>query len=228
MSGTGRTLDEFEPLWPAERKLVDWLRAGKREVCVIGSACPSSDASQEVRIRANLLRCLILGGCAVPETGVRVSGAYIEGDGAVGAESGGLDLEGCNIGVDIALLDCCLPDLLSLRRARIRCLFLNRSELYQGLSGDRLVASGDVLLNGLKVRGEVRLRGAKLGGSLECQKAELMAGNGEGGYGKALLADGLNVNGDVFLNGLKARGEVRLLGAKLGGRLVSCHISSVG
>jgi hypothetical protein len=63
----------------------------------------------------------------------------------------------------------------------------------------------------------VRLLRARIGGSLSCRGARLENPNGD-----ALSADGMTVEGDVFLDeGFHATGAVRLLGARIGGQL-SC------
>jgi hypothetical protein len=73
---------------------------------------------------------------------------------------------------------------------------------------------------GFSARGEVRLLGARIGGQLVMQGATLKGRKGSGGVVKALVADGIDVAGDVFLNdGFSAHGEVRLLGAHIGGQL---------
>lgn len=71
-----QALNPTEP----ERELISACRSGK--ACNLGDDRPA-DESPERTIRAEILRYLILGGCAdcpVHEFGVRLSGAYIKGE----------------------------------------------------------------------------------------------------------------------------------------------------
>ena len=43
------TLADFEPLWPAEQGLVEWLQAGNREEYIVSDALPSTDAPHDLR-----------------------------------------------------------------------------------------------------------------------------------------------------------------------------------
>ena len=64
----------------------------------------------------------------------------------------------------------------------------------------------------------VRLHNARIGGNFECVLATF---TNEGGI--ALVADGAEIRGDVFLRyGFDATGEVRFLGARIGGQLDCC------
>ena len=56
MSWMGRKRAEFEPLWPAEQKLVDEMAAG--QTVAIGPDVPPQDAGRELRLRASFLRYL--------------------------------------------------------------------------------------------------------------------------------------------------------------------------
>ena len=220
-------LKDWKPL-PAERKLAESVGTGQTVVIGDGTL-PPEDPPEDRVIRTGFLRALILGRIAghMPhEKGVQMRGAYLRGDNPEGDETAGLDLEGCDLPGDLLLAYCRIPDLLLLRSASLRNLFLNASHLGSGLGGDRLRATGDVFLRGegtpgsaahrpFVAEGEVRLLGAKLGGDLSCTGARLTAGE----TGRALNADGLDVTGSVFLLGLEAEGAVRLLGAKLGGDL---------
>lgn len=82
------------------------------------------------------------------------------------------------------------------------------------------VAMGVYLQNGFKAKGEVRFPGAKIGGQFSCIGAEFEHRTGEQQWGMALVCDGMEVNGSVFLrDGFKSRGEVRLQGANISGFL---------
>ncbi len=138
-----RRLEGFTPLWPAEQRLVDWINEGNMEACRISDSLPPEDAPTDVRLRASFVRYLALGGCddcRVSEKGLRVIGVYVEGDGKDGAQTRGLDLEGCDLPRDLALLECRFPDLLLLRSASLRNLYLKGSHLHSGLEADRLEA----------------------------------------------------------------------------------------
>ena len=207
-----KTLAEFQPLLEGEKTLLDGLATG--EVIPIGGiSVPSAKAGEARQLRGEFLRYLLLGGCEglegcdayVHEKGVRATGALI---------TGVLDLEGCRIPRDIALVHCRFETAPVLRSAVIDNLFLNGSTL-PGLTADRLEAKGDVFLRGVQADGALRLLGAKLGGALDCDDARLTAGQD----GVTLHADGLEAKGAVFLRGVQADGALRLLGAKLGGDL---------
>jgi hypothetical protein len=95
-----------------------------------------------------------------------------------------------------------------------------------GNDGDALVAdwmkvSGGVFLSeGCTVAGAVRLRGAYITGPLDCSGARL---TGTGNDGNALVADGMKVSGDVFLDGeFTSSRAVRLPRADITGQL-SCR-----
>jgi hypothetical protein len=93
------------------------------------------------------------------------------------------------------------------------------------LSADGANVSGDVFLReGFTAEGEVRLLGAQIRGSLDCRGGVFKNPPQEElpESGTALSADAVNVSGDVlFREGFTAEGEVRLPGARIGGRL-SC------
>ena len=93
------------------------------------------------------------------------------------------------------------------------------------LLADRLHTKGDVFLrHGFHAQGWVRLIGAKIGGKLDCVGGTFYnpAQSDTEGAGKALSADSIQVNGDVFLfGGFTAVGEVSLPGAQIEGSL-SC------
>ncbi|WP_209426464.1 hypothetical protein [Pararhodobacter sp. SW119] len=211
-----RRLHDWNPL-PAERKLAE--RVGTGLTAVIGDGTlPPENPPEDRKIRASFLRALILNqipDCPVHEKGVRVAGAFVQGDGYEQDETRGLDLEGCDVPYNLALVACRFSNLLLLRSTSLRNLYLHGSSLGAGLGGDQLKVKGSVLLRGLVAQGAVRLLGAKLGADLDCNGARLTAG----ADGHALAADRLEATGGVFLRELVAQGAIRLLGATLGGNL---------
>ncbi len=146
-AGRAEGLTGFGALTSAERKLRD--EVGQGHLVEISGGVPEADAP-EVRVRASFIRYLALGGCPAcrPHAkGVLLSGAWIVGDGPEGAETRGLDLEGCTLEGDLALMACRIPDKLHLGGASIHSLFLNASRLEAGIRADRLNAKGDLFLS---------------------------------------------------------------------------------
>jgi hypothetical protein len=213
-----RKLADFGELTPAEARLIAECDSG--EGVVIGEPYHEQDGESawkspvadtpEVRIRATLIRWLLLGGAdgVTPhEKGVRIMGAWVAGI---------LDLGGCRAPRGIMLVACHFEIAPVLRSAVIDSLVLDHSVL-PGLRADRLETRGSVSLGGAMVRGETQLLGAKLGGALECVGARF-----ERPGGVAFSADGIETRLGVSLQDAEVRGGARLLGAKLGDDL-SCN-----
>jgi hypothetical protein len=169
-------------------------------------------------IRAGLLRWLCVDSTAkmgVDPRGVQVHGALVLDT---------LDLSFVVVPFPFGLWRCRLIDVANLTSAEIPALGLVGCRIGM-LLADRLVTKGDVFLrHGFHAQGWVRLIGAKIGGKLDCVGGTFQnpAQNDTEGAGKALSADGIQVDGDIFLFGeFAAEGEVRLPGAQVGGAL-SC------
>src|ERR1700733_5239589 len=165
-----RSLADFQPLQPAEVRVVAGLGSG--DFNRIGNGfCPTGNDPSRI-VRAELLRLLILGGGGddfrLHEKGLRLSGAEVTGI---------LDLEGCRIPRDIALTDCRFGASPVLRSAVIDNLFLDGSAL-PGLQAERLEARGGLSICSATVDGEIRLRGARVGGNIEADGAKIAAPDG--------------------------------------------------
>ena len=214
MKGPVRRRNDFEGLTEAEEHLLAECVTGEGVIIGDGKR-PNANAGPDRQIRADLIRYLLLGGCAelaakVHEKGVRVAGAVITGP---------LDLEGCESKLDLVLFDCHFKDTVTLLGARLGSVFFDRSHL-PGIKADRLVTTGSVFLRGATVTGAVRLLGARIGGDLDCDGATLSGPpDAEGPEAAAVSADGLVTTGGVFLRGATVTGAVRLLGARIGGDL---------
>ena len=211
----GRSLADFScngqgpphGLWPAEEKLLEAARAG--EICKIGTG-RAKKATRDNRLRASFIRFLALGGdaeAAVHESGVRLEGAYVDGD---------LDLWGCNDVKPIALSACRIAGAVILRHARIPHFDLGDSHVVE-IQGKGAKITGDVRLNdGFEAEGAVRLTGAEIGGGLNCT-----GGSFKGKAGTAIDLEGAKIAGSVFLReNFRGVGEVRLLDAEIGSALV--------
>ena len=223
MAREKRKLRDFGNLWPAEALILAGLDDPHTTMVGDGER-PDADAPQDRRVRASFLRWCALGGGKdhrLHETGLRIAGALVVGDGEADPFQGdtatpGLDLEGCEVRGDLAFMNCRFEHPPVLRAARLRNLFLNGSAL-PGLQADGLATTGGVFLRKAETEGAVRLRGASIGGDLDCDGGTF---RNEGGI--ALNADRLATTGSVFLRNAKTDGEVCLLGASIG-RDLSCN-----
>lgn len=202
-AGVGATgLEDFQPLNMAEAKIVGNIRSGDFDRLGDGALPEANDP--ERRVRAELLRFLILGGYdgfRMHEKGISISGGYIVGT---------LDLEGCRIPRDIRLKDCLFEASIILRSAVIDNLFLDGSAL-SGIYGERLEARGGIFLRGATVTGTIHLSAARLGGSIEADGATITASEGT-----AIDADGLEARGGILLRGADIRGRVNVSSVRLG------------
>ena len=207
LKAQGRSLVHFQPLHPAEKKLLNACRTGA--MAVIADERPKEVTADNL-VRAGFLRFLALGGderAPVHEHGVNLRGAWIAGE---------LDVDGAAIPRDIVCWKCHFDLMPIFRGASVAGgLFLSGSQV-PGFTGDGMTCSGDLVLRDkFSSVGEVRLLGARIGGNLECDNA---AFNGKDDA--ALSADGAEIKGDVFLGGgFSTTGTVRLLGARIGGNL---------
>ena len=173
-------LAQWGELGPAEVALIDGLTSGTLDRISGGGLPEAGDESR--RVRAGLIRFLLLGGPGAPalhEKGIRVSGAWV---------TGALDLEGCRVPRDIGLLDCLFEEAPVLRSAIIDTLAFDGSDL-PGLAANRLDARGDLLFRSAVIRGRIELRGARIGGDMVFDGARL-DGAGGGAAGRAHLGAG--------------------------------------
>jgi hypothetical protein len=164
---------------------------------------------QERTVRAAVLRHLLVEvEWPVDARGIRLFGVQI---------SGHLDLEDATLRCPLYLESCYLDarEPVCLENATVSRLRLIRCQL-GGLKGDLLTAR-QVDLSGSTLTGPLLVLGADITGQLVCRGARL-TGRDSGGY--ALVADLIEVGGDVLLDGMVAPGgAVRLPGASITGHL---------
>ncbi|MEV7045543.1 hypothetical protein [Amycolatopsis sp. NPDC051061] len=149
------------------------------------------------------------GGPTLLADGLKVDGdIYLRGVRIVGSGVGSeVRLTGAEVGGQLVLSDSDISN-----------------ETGSALIADRLSVKGDLLLMATRARGAGRfgvlyLHGARIGGMLDLDGAELANDTGP-----ALRADRLQVDGNLDLRNIKVGGAgelgtVRLLGARIGGRL---------
>ena len=214
----------FSPLSDSEKMLLLAAPRGERAACgpvydiqnVESDPAYAEDWAASRKIRADLIRWL----CVDPVAKAKVDPRGIQVQGATIVEP--LDLSFISLPFPLGLWGCWLTHNVNLTSAEIPVLGLagTRTGL---LLEDRLVTKGDILLrHGFSAHGWVRLIGARIGGKLDCVDAFFYnpADAGTEGAGRALSADGIQVEGDVFLFGrFTAAGEIRLTGARIGGSL---------
>ncbi|HEX8623911.1 MAG TPA: hypothetical protein VF782_02405 [Allosphingosinicella sp.] len=196
----GRSLSDFEPLRPDERKL---LRA-----CAYGSH-PGRGAVGP--FRAGFIRFLLLGGdeqAPVHEEGVKLVGADIEGL---------LDFSGCMVPNPIMLIDCRFDDGIRCRDTSVVSLALSGSKV-KFLDAERMRCAGEVRLNNrFTARESVDLNRSILHGDLYFDAAVLSGG----GVRPALDLSKTRVGGTVYFSDrFRADTTVRLARAQIGGNLV--------
>ena len=200
----GRTLVEFQPLKPAELKLLDACRQGTE--ARISAERPVA-ANDDNTVRAAFLRFLALGGdvqAPVHEHGVQLVGAWIEGM---------LDMAAAKVPSGLVIWACHFDIIPVFRGAKIAGTLNLGVCKFPGLNGDGLVCEGNLFLRPDAIAtGEVRLLGAQIGGDLDCSGAKF-----DGKDGAALTADGAVIQGSAFFEqDFTATGGVRLPGVRIG------------
>ena len=227
----GRTLAEFEPLQPAEIKLLDACWQG--EVAHIADSRPEAEHENNT-VRAGFLRFLALGGdgqAPVHERGVHLRGAWITDtlDLISASVPSRLRMVHCQFSETPLFMDTNINGSLDFTGSRLPW-FAGQGMTVNGhlvcndatfggkegvaLFADDAVIKGTVFLIKARATGTVRLLGAQIGGSLDCNDATF-----DGKEGDALLADSAVIKGTVFLTKARATGTVRLLGVQIGGGL---------
>lgn len=196
----GRSLADFEPLRPAEERLL--------AACAWGS---SATAAGKEPIRAGFVRFLILGGdeeTPIHEYGVRIAASTIEGV---------LDLSGCAALNPVLLVDCRIEGGILCRDAALVGLTLSGSKV-KFLDGTSLRCAGGLRLDGRFVAREgVNLHRALVDGDIYCGAAVLAGGDS---YSALDLSDA-QIAGNVYLTeGFRATAEVNLARAQIRGSLL--------
>src|SRR5271157_4821860 len=201
------SLQEFEPLKPAERKLLD--AALKGEQCSFGTPRPGS-ATEANEVRADFLRFLALGGenrTAVHESGIRVQGAFV---------SGAVNLDGATKVRPLWIEDCTISGEFSFSDAETKVVSLERTAV-SSIRGDGVMIDGSLLLRGTLIDGSLQLFGAEIMGSLSCTGGRI---EGRRWRSQRLAADLITVTigGNAeFRSGFFANGLIQFDDSEIGG-----------
>ena len=180
-------------------------------LCTLGTETPKVGNDNNT-VRGEVIRFFAFGGDEkhfVRGSYIKLLGAWICGEGA-------LNLQHANIPYALGLFNCHFDIGVDIMYAKCTALYLDGSNLTQGLDADGLTTKGSVhMREKFSSNGEVRtiLLGANIGGYLDCQDGKF-----DNPKGYALNADGLTVKCCVFLRrNFSSKGEVRLLDANIGG-----------
>jgi len=172
-------------------------------------------ATPRPTVRAEFLRWLATDPEAAPHIdpkGIRVYGAIIKGR---------LDLEECTVSRALDFRYCEFTAEISLKYATTQGIYFFASSLAGGIAADQVAIHGHLFLRRIESQGEVRIVGAHVGGNVDCAGAHLRAKDG------ALIADGANIGGDVFLSihedptlrRFESEGTISLIAADISGQL---------
>jgi hypothetical protein len=172
-----RSLVDFQPLFSAERKLLAACEVG--EVADVGDEVPSKKPG--VRIRADFLKFLMLGGdegALLADSGVQLSGAFIEGQ---------LSLESVKIAVPLKFHKCQFESLIYAFGAEFESISFEGSKL-KGLNAEASRIKGALFLTaGCQSEGIISLTGAKVF-FLICTDASFASSGGRSGKGRDAIA----------------------------------------
>lgn len=147
------SLKEFEPLLPAERRLVDQISTGSR--VEIGDGNRPDDTAADVEIRAGLERMILLE--LDPTVVAHAIGIRIRDAGITGV----LDFQGVDCGNDLRLSLCILMKKPFFVNARMQGVYLSGCTT-PGISADNAEFQGSLFLrNGFESEGEISLSGSQ-------------------------------------------------------------------
>ena len=201
------SLQEFEPLKPAELAVMSAAARGKP--CPLGSARPQ-EATAENEVRADFIRFLALGGgdgASVHESGLRVQGAYIQGD---------VNLNGAKDIRPLWLTECRIAGAFTVSDASTRIVSLDGTAVKLVL-GDGLKAAGSLLLRQATIAEVLRLNNAEIVGTLSCDGC-VIKGRPWRSQRMAAELTALSVGGNIeFRRGFTADGLIVLDDADIGG-----------
>lgn len=202
-------------LTDTERALVDAVAKGQRLTCSPPPPATPAAADNLPAVRAEIIRAILRGrlGDDPDPRGLRLRGARI---------TGRLDIRNAQCAIGLQLEECILDEPVAAQAGQIPWLSLTRT-IMAGLIGDNLQVSGSVYFHNCTVTGTshiglIRLPHAHIGSNLEFDGTK-MRNDG----GPVLVADGLRIDGSLFLRegfhakGSSGQGLVWLHSAHIGG-----------
>ncbi len=205
----GRSLRDFEPLMPAEQRLLEAVIAG--EECKLSASRPFDATDPALRIRGAFVRFLALGGdgrAPVHEFGLWLTGAVIAGN---------IELDGSPEVRPLWFGKCLIDGDLTFYDARLLVISLDGCQIGR-VQGDHAIIDGSVLMrHGFEAKGAVILRGVDVRGDFSCDSS-IFRGSVHDDEFIAIDLSTADIRRDVHLrDGFTAYGPVRLVDTKVGG-----------
>lgn len=205
MRAFGRSLSDFEPLFPLEQALLK--ACSKGEVAQGQAECPEEPTSDN-KVRAEFIRFLLLGGddrVALHERGVQLSKAFV---------LGALDLRSTVVETICTLQHCTLNRVAFFSGAKFsRSIDLEGSRI-KGIWGRGMSVAGDFHARKIVAQYSIGLDNSFVGGALSFSGAVL-----KGSSGLSISAIDSRIQGGVYLtDGFRAEGLIKFLGAEVGGQ----------
>lgn len=211
-----KTLADFQPLKPAEQKLLECCLGIERNEEQLTSASKNkniieifkgrpTEKTEHNEMRADFLRWLILTSeVIIDPKGIEVQRAWV---------SGKLDLEHVHCLHVLSFFHSVFEEVLLLRGATTKSIHMNGSLCKKGIDADGLICHGNLnLRKGFESEDEVRFLIARIEGEIDCSNAKFKALNGKE---NVLSCDGINVEGAVTLANSYFEGTVRFVGAEI-------------
>src|SRR5829696_466270 len=137
-------------------------------------------------VRADFLRAVVLAGQETAPTGIRISGAVVDGD---------VDFQYALLDVLLGFFACEFGGRLRFGRCKLPGLDLLQCRVDGGVWADSIDVAFTLDLEGSTIVGGVRLMGASIGADLNCSGAEVHADD----RGLALDFRNAKIAGNVFL-----------------------------
>jgi hypothetical protein len=121
---------------------------------------------------------------------------------------GEVNLSDCAIPLPLDFRRCEFDGRLSLIASETRQIGLQACTFAAGLSADRLIAHGTLVMRRIESHGEIRLHGASIGGDLEISGSNIYTS------GNAVTLDQATIQGNLLLKSLKDSESVTLFRSK--------------
>jgi hypothetical protein len=197
----------FAPLRRAERLLLQACSRG--DIAKIGLRRPE-EALARLSIRASFLAFVLRGALQPHGRRLQLVGAYIEGR---------LDLGDARIACSLWFYRCTFDSPVLLDRSHVAGAVSFAGCHLSGLLAEACTIAGDLTLNaGCTVLNDLRLTRARIAGNLDCARLDLSGGRHPAQPRRALVADAVQVGGEVRLaERFQSVGEVRFSAARVRG-----------